>query len=92
MSDFTIQKDGSETYTVLVSGSRRTEHIITVPEGVVVDLTGDAGKAEDLVRASFTFLLDREPNVAIMSEFEIETISSYFPEWKREMRETFGRG
>jgi len=40
----------------------------------------------DLVRRSFEFLLEREPNGAILREFDLATIERYFPEYAREIR------
>src|SRR5207247_472207 len=40
----------------------------------------------DLVRRSFEFLLAREPNNAILREFDLSTIERYFPEYAREIR------
>ena len=39
-----------------------------------------------LVRRSFEFLLEREPNTSIMREFSLSTIERYFPEYAGEMR------
>ena len=42
----------------------------------------------DLVRRSFEFLLEREPNGSILREFDLSTIERYFPEYAREIRRT----
>ena len=34
---------------------------------------------EDLVRASFAFLLEREPSESILREFDLTVIGRYFP-------------
>ena len=39
-----------------------------------------------LLEYSFNFLLDRESNTAILSFFELETISKYFPEYEHEIK------
>ena len=38
-----------------------------------------------VVRESFEFLLEREPASSIMSEFSLEVIPNYFPEYKEEL-------
>jgi len=43
------------------------------------------GDVADLVRRSFDFLLEREPNSSILGEFDLSTIERYFPEFAREM-------
>jgi hypothetical protein len=37
---------------------------------------------EDLLEASFTFLLEREPKEAILGRFELPVIERYFPEYR----------
>ena len=39
--------------------------------------------AEELVRRSFEFLLEREPKESILSRFDLTVISRYFPEYER---------
>ncbi len=36
---------------------------------------------EELLKFSFNFLLEREPNTSILSKFDIIVISKYFPEY-----------
>ena len=48
-------------------------------------LTDGNCEPELLVRAAFRFLLDREPQEAIMSSFNVTVISSYFPEFESEL-------
>ena len=40
---------------------------------------------ERLVRASFEFLLEREPASSILAEFELSDIARYFPEYWDEL-------
>ena len=40
---------------------------------------------QELLRFSFLFLLEREPNTSILSEFKIDVIGHYFPEYKRKI-------
>lgn len=44
------------------------------------------GPLEDLVRRSFAFLLEREPNTSILRDFDLSVIERYFPEFGGEMR------
>jgi hypothetical protein len=41
---------------------------------------------EELIEASFEFLLAREPKEAILRRFELPAIERYFPEYPAEMR------
>jgi hypothetical protein len=45
---------------------------------------------DDLVRASFGFLLEREPRESILRSFDLSAISRYFPEYEREIRQRLG--
>lgn len=40
---------------------------------------------ERVVRASFEFLLEREPASSILPEFSLDEISRYFPEYREEL-------
>ena len=42
---------------------------------------------KELVKFSFEFLLEREPNTAILSSFDLIQISKYFPEYFTELRD-----
>jgi len=46
---------------------------------------GGGREVTDLVRRSFDFLLEREPNTSILREFDLSTIERYFPEYAREI-------
>ncbi|MGH2711866.1 MAG: hypothetical protein ACRDH9_11770 [Actinomycetota bacterium] len=40
---------------------------------------------EEVVRASFEFLLEREPATSILPEFSLDQIGRYFPEYFLEL-------
>lgn len=92
MAGDTIELNEKEpgSYEVrVVSGTQETTHIVEVP--------GDLSAAglpeshpEELVEASFRFLLDREPNTAILDEFSLTDIKRYFPEYPEAVRRYFG--
>ena len=42
---------------------------------------------ERLLRASFEFLLEREPKESILRRFDLPAIERYFPEYPRAIRE-----
>lgn len=66
-------------------GPSETSHRVTVRESDLLRLGGAHGSAEDLVRASFEFLLAREPKEQILGEFDLSVISRYFPEYEDEI-------
>ena len=41
---------------------------------------------EELILFSFKFLLERENNTSILSNFNLEIIQNYFPEYKNEIQ------
>jgi len=42
-------------------------------------------EAEDVVRESFMFLLEREPSTSILPEFSLDDIGRYFPDYFQEL-------
>lgn len=78
---------GNGVFRVIVEeGATRTTHEVTVtPEDVARYAPGAA--AGRLVKASFEFLLEREPKEAILPRFDLPTIERYFPEFPDTIRE-----
>ena len=80
------QSDGA--YAVRVRGPRsETSHVVSVPEALAHSLGLADLPGEELVRASFAFLLDREPAGSILPRFSLDIISRYFPEYPTELRQ-----
>jgi hypothetical protein len=70
----------------VTEGDTTTSHRVQVPERLLDDLgVGDAER-ELVVRESFAFLLEREPPSSILSEFSLDVIPQYFPEYYDELR------
>jgi hypothetical protein len=67
--------------SVLQDGSS-TEHRVTLSRSDLERL-GSGRAPEDLVRACFGFLLEREPKESILPSFDIGVIGRYFPEFER---------
>ena len=63
-----------------------TEHEVRVDREALVHLASEGTEPEDLVRASFEFLLDHEPRSAIMRRFELPIISRFFADYEGEIR------
>ncbi len=88
-----VEERGPGTFAVrIVEGGGATSHVVTVDDADRVRLAGPATAAADLVRASFAFLLAREPKESILPRFALPVIGRYFPEYEREMRRRFGAG
>jgi hypothetical protein len=78
--------DGGWSCSVVVGeGGSTTRHVVAV---ALEDLRrlAPAASAEDLVRRSFAFLLEREPKESILRSFSLAVIGRYFPEYERTIR------
>jgi len=73
-------------------GSTSTNHRVRVPPGLVDDLGLSGVDEEQLVRESFSFLLEREPATSILPEFGLDIIPRYFPEYPEEIARRVGAG
>ncbi len=51
---------------------------------------GGETSPEQLIEASFEFLLEREPKESILSRFDLPVIARYFPEYPGEIRSRLG--
>ena len=70
-----------DTFEVIVTTASTTTHIVTVSDAIHTKLTNEKISKEILLEKSFEFLLEREPNTSILSQFKIEVISQYFPDY-----------
>jgi hypothetical protein len=77
MADIRVTPLSGRDYDVTIDGT--SEHRVTVPARF-----GDED-LERVVRASFEFLLEREPASSILSEFSLDVIGRYFPEYEDEL-------
>ena len=86
MADITISSRGPREFDVRVGeGDGETSHHVTVPENLMQELGLPEDDLEGVVRESFEFLLEREPASSIMSEFSLDVIERYFPEYREEL-------
>jgi len=83
-----ITASGGHSYSVtLQDGGRTTHHQVEVPSTLMEDLGLDPSDEERLVRASFEFLLEREPPTSILRQFELDVIGRYFPDYVATLRD-----
>ena len=87
-----VEKTGDTVYTVTVeqAGDRTTHRVTATPEAV--RRYGGGTPAEGLLEESFRFLLEREPQEAILRSFELPVIERYFPEYPDEIRRRMATG
>ena len=81
-----IKKLSDDVFKVIVADSITTTHKVTVTDKSLTDLANKEVTKTQLVEFSFEFLLEREPNTSILSSFDINVISKYFPNYKGEVR------
>lgn len=62
-----------------------TLHDVTLKEGTYKRLTDGTVPPARLVEACFGFLLDREPKEAILNEFDVDVIGTYFGDFEEEI-------
>ena len=86
----TVTARGNNVYLVTVDeGSSSTTHSVTVwPSDV--DRYAPSAEPEELLRASFEFLLEREPKESILRTFELPVIERYFRDYPAAMANRFG--
>lgn len=68
----------------VTASSGATRHSVTVARSDAERLAG-ARPPDQLLRAAFRFLLDREPAQSILGQFDLTVIGRYFPEFEREL-------
>ena len=88
MTQLTVTQQAGGTFRVQTPAG--TSHEVSVPAGFAASLGCDRVAPEELVRASFEFLLEREPASSIMREFSLDVISRYFPGYPAEISARLG--
>ena len=81
-----IKKLTGDVFQVTVADSMTTTHEVTVTDQSLTNLTENKMTKTQLLKFSFNFLLDREPNTSILSSFDINVISKYFSDYRVEVR------
>jgi hypothetical protein len=85
--------DGWHCVVTVGDDPAATEHRVSVDRDTLQRL-GDGATPEELVRASFGFLLEREPRESIMRAFDLSLIARFFGDYEDEIRRRMvgGRG
>ena len=81
-----IKKNDKNTFAVFIESSLNSNHIVTLNDDTYFEMTKGFKSKEELILFSFKFLLERENNTSILSNFNLETIQNYFPEYKNEIQ------
>jgi len=83
--------DASHFRVRVVEGGSESSHQVTLSAKDCARLAGEASNAEQLIRESFQFLLEREPKESILARFDLSVISRYFPEYEREIKQKLSK-
>jgi hypothetical protein len=86
MDRITVTKSSDTLFEVSIESRTNTHHRVTVPTAYYRKLTDGKVSPEELVRKSFEFLLQREPNTSILQSFELSLIGHYFPDYEQKIR------
>jgi hypothetical protein len=81
-----IKKNDNNTFAVFIESSINSNHLVTINDDIHFEITEGIKSKEELIFFSFKFLLERENNTSILSNFNLETIQNYFPEYKKEIQ------
>jgi hypothetical protein len=82
-----VKKKGQEEFSVTVEEKGASkEYVVTLEDGYYQDLTQGKITKEELIEKSFRFLLQRESKESILSQFNLQVIKRYFPEFEEEIK------
>ena len=81
-----IKKLSDDVFEVTVAENSTTTHSVMVTDQSLTDLTDNNVTKTQLLEFSLKFLLEREPNTSILSSFDINVITKYFPDYRDEVR------
>lgn len=87
-----IKKLDENRFRVTVESGTTSSHTVRVPREDYLALTEGQVSYEELLKRSFEFLLEREPNTSILREFDLTVIQRYFPEYERVIKSRLKKG
>ena len=82
MSSIKILELEKDQFSVEVIDKETTFHKVIISDKIHKNLTGGKVSKTQLLEKSFEFLLEREPNTSILTNFEIQLISNYFSDYE----------
>lgn len=81
-----IEPLSKDQWLVTIRADTTTSHRVRVTSDDLRRFGGQNVSAQQLLEASFRFLLDRESNTSILSSFDLPVIGRYFPEYEKEIQ------
>ena len=82
----TVNTIDSTNFEVIVEVNPTTTHQVSVTHLYYEKLTENRVTPEELIEASFKFLLERESNTSILARFDLPIIERYFPEYEKTIK------
>ena len=76
-----VTAKGQDTFEVMVTTQSTTTHLVTVSDAIHTKLTNGKSPKKPSWKSHLSSFLAREPNTSILSQFKIEVISQYFPDY-----------
>ena len=81
----------ANTYQVVVEKDVETTHVVRMSQEYYRKLCGATVTHEWVIVQAFNFLLERESNTEILSEFDLHIINRYFPEFEDDIKARLDR-
>lgn len=89
-TQITVTKTADGEFQVDVRDTEGETHHAVRADEATIEKFGHGQSAETVVETSFRFLLEREPKVSILGNFELSIIGRFFPEYEAEMERRLG--
>jgi len=86
-----LTPDGFACDVMVGTDPAATRHTVMVSQDDLAHLAPGHYDPEELVGASFAFLLEREPRESILRRFELPVIERYFPGYETQIRRQLAR-
>jgi len=81
-----VKEINDNTFDVTVKDGTTTSHRVHLTDDYYAKLTSQKVTREELIKKSFQFLLERESNTMILSQFDLPIIQNYFPNYETDIR------
>ena len=81
-----IKELSDKKFEITLNKKYITKHVVLLTDEYHNTLTKKKISKKNLLEYSFKFLLARESNTSILSFFELNIISKYFPEYESEIK------
>ena len=86
-----IKRIDNDTFSVSISSKKNTQHTVKFSDKRRDSYELGHIKKDVIIKFAFDFLLGREPNTSILTNFSIDLISNYFPEFETKLKENFNK-